>query len=278
MTARWLLLITLWLASRGWSAPLDTTEIVDLFSQGKDFFRQANELAASDPKQSRELYQKAALRFEHIAREGGIHNGKLYYNIGNAYLRMQDIGRAILNYRRAELFIPNDANLCQNLEYARSRRCDRIEEKERTRVLKTLFFWHYDFAPKTRLLLLIIFSSAFWLLAMTRLLWPQPVLTWALVLVALVALMFLGSLVADMIADAYDNPGVIIDPEVIARKGDSKAYQPSFQEPLHAGTEFNLRERRRDWWHVELADGRRCWLPAASAKLVKRLAGTNDQQ
>ena len=274
MIARWMLLIMVWLglANLCPAAPIDQTEILDLFSRGKEFFRQANELEAGDSGRARELYHKAALRFERIAREGGIHNGRLYYNIGNAYFRMQNTGQAILNYRRAELFIPDDANLRQNLEYARSRRIDRVEEKERTKILKTLFFWHYDFAPKTRLLLLVVFSAAFWLVALGKLFWRRAALNWAMVVFGLIALMSVGSLATDMVADTYDKPGVILAPEVVARKGDSTTYQPSFQDPLHAGTEFYLREPRRDWWHIELADGRRCWIPATSAKLVKHLA------
>jgi hypothetical protein len=62
---------------------------------------------------------------------------------------------------------------------------------------------------------------------------------------------------------------VVVQGEVVARKGDSDAYEPSFREPLHAGTEFALLERRQDWHHVQLADGRRCWIPSASAELVR---------
>jgi len=46
-------------------------------------------------------------------------------------------------------------------------------------------------------------------------------------------------------------------------------YEASFKDPLHAGTEFVLVEQRNDWLHVELPDGRRCWLPAQAAGLVR---------
>ena len=55
---------------------------------------------------------------------------------------------------------------------------------------------------------------------------------------------------------------------VVARKGDGEGYQPSFTGPLHAGTEFALIEERGEWRHVELHDGRRCWLPEKSSELV----------
>ena len=62
--------------------------------------------------------------------------------------------------------------------------------------------------------------------------------------------------------------GVILADEVIARKGNSETYQPSFEAPLHTGTEFEMIEKREDWFHVSLSDGRKCWLPQHSVGLI----------
>jgi len=93
---------------------LDKTQIVELFSKAKSFFWQAQEVSASDPESAKKLYESSILRFERIVRDGGIHNGKLYYNIGNAYFRAGNLGRAILNYKKAQTYIPNDQNLLHN--------------------------------------------------------------------------------------------------------------------------------------------------------------------
>ena len=69
------------------SANLDPAEVADLFSQAKLFFRQANEVVEKNPLRAADLYGKSALRYERIIREGGIRNGKLYYNLGNVYFR-----------------------------------------------------------------------------------------------------------------------------------------------------------------------------------------------
>jgi len=114
------------------SAALSKTEVVDLFGQSKDLFRQANDVIAEDPGAAKELYRKSVMRLERIVSEGDIHNGKLFYNIGNTYFRMEDIGRAILNYRRAQTFIPHDESLQRNLGTARMKCLDRIETKQET--------------------------------------------------------------------------------------------------------------------------------------------------
>jgi hypothetical protein len=250
-------------------AALSRAEIDELFSQGEQSFRQANEASASDAAAARELYQRAALRWERIAREGDVHNGRLYYNIGNAYFRLNDLGRAILNYRRAGQFIANDANLQQNLQYARERRQDKFEEPQQKRVLRTLFFWHYDISTQSRARLFAVLFCVVWLSAAVRLFFARRSIHWIIGISGTGAALLLGSLLIESAKRAGNQPGVVIEAEVVARKGDSETYEPSFTEPLHAGTEFVLREQRGDWMQVELPDARSCWLPTKSSELVR---------
>ena len=60
--------------------------------------------------------------------DSGIANGKLYYNLGNAYLKNNDLGHALLWYERALILMPNDPDLRFNYEYARSLTRDAQEE------------------------------------------------------------------------------------------------------------------------------------------------------
>ena len=48
----------------------------------------------------------------------GFCNGAVYYNLGNAYFRAGNFGRAILNYRKAKLYRPRDPLLEANLQQA----------------------------------------------------------------------------------------------------------------------------------------------------------------
>ena len=63
---------------------------------------------------------------------------------------------------------------------------------------------------------------------------------------------------------------MILAEQVVGRKGDGDTYEPSFKEPLHAGTEFAVVENRGEWYQVELADGQRCWIPATAAGLISK--------
>ena len=62
--------------------------------------------------------------------------------------------------------------------------------------------------------------------------------------------------------------GVVIAESVVARQGDGDNYPKSFNEPLHAGTEFDVIEQRPDWLYIELQNGQNTWIPTQSAELI----------
>lgn len=234
----------------------------ELFREASAFFQEGNQAAAQDASKAQALYRKALLRYEQIVNEG-VHSGKLYYNIGNTYFLLGDLGRAILNYRRASALTPRDPNLAQSLAFAQSRTEDRIEPAEESKVLRLLLFWHYDFSAAGKAKAGIVLVSIFWLLLglrhSRRLTLPRIVLGVALVLGA--------ALLTSSMLDAQVQPGVITAQEATARKGDGLSYEPSFERPLHSGTEFVLKEQRGEWVLVELPNGSRCWLPRESVEL-----------
>jgi tetratricopeptide (TPR) repeat protein len=263
-----LLLASFLLSAAPVCAKLNTQETSSNLSQGEQAFRKAMELDRSDPEAARGFYQDAILNFERIVKEGGIRNGSLYYNIGNAYFRLGDIGRAILNYKRASLYMANDPNLKQNLDYARNRRADRIERKEQEKVYRTLFFLHYDIPSRVKLIIFAACFAAVWVSAGIRLFVKVGGLKVVLVVAAVASAVFLASLVVDAVSFTNRPAGVITADEMTGRMGDAETYQPSFKEPLHSGTEFNLLEKRTGWWRIELENGDETWIPAGAAEIV----------
>ena len=268
MTLLALLFAAAVLVSTDAGARLNDAELRDHLERAEQAFRRGMELDASNPDSARAFYTEAILHFERIAKDGGARNGPLFYNTGNAYFRTGDIGRAILNYKRAGLYMANDQNLRQNLEYARNRRADRIEVKQREQVYRTLFFLHYDIPSRARLLVFAASFAALWIAAALRLFLRSGALKVVIAVAAVLSCVFLASLVVDAMNLARAPEGVITAAEVAGRMGDADTYQPSFREPLHAGTEFRLVERRAGWWRIELENGDRTWIPDRSAELV----------
>ncbi len=241
-------------------AALTQSETESLFVLANEAFTLAN--AEKDASEARAQFDQSILLFERLIEEGDIHNAKLYYNLANAYLHSQNIGKAIVNYRRAEALDQNNADIQKNLAFARSRRIDQVDLETQTRILHTLFFWHYDFSLQTRFALACLFFGLT-CTGLTLLLWRTRKHVYLVqALISLGLCLGLGiSIAVTQIQNQTTHHGVITAPQVTARQGDSESFPPSFKDPLHAGTEFLLLEVRPHWLHVQLDNGSKAWIP-----------------
>jgi len=248
-------------------ADLTTEQKKELFTQANDYFQQAN--SADDQEKASQLYEKAILSFNKIIDEGKVKNARLYYNLANAYFLNGNIGKAVLNYRRAEKLDSSDENIKKNLEFARSRRIDKVTVNTEKKVLQTLFFWHYDFSIKTKFILTCVFFGALCLCgAITLKKGYIGPLTVTMVITGLLTILFFVSVFIGYRTQSKVNYGVITASEVIARQGDGQNYPQSFKDPLHEGTEFQLLESRLRWYHIKLTDDSTAWIPSDSAELI----------
>ena len=71
-------------------------------------------------------YVGAAAFYEAIVDKGYI-SGRLFYNLGNAYFKAGELGRAVLNYNRAQKLMPYDKDVTYNLAVANGYVKDKID-------------------------------------------------------------------------------------------------------------------------------------------------------
>jgi uncharacterized protein HemY len=67
--------------------------------------------------------------YESILKEGST-SYKLHYNLGNAYYKNNELGKAIYNYELANKLQPNNNDVKMNLKIANEKTIDKIESKE----------------------------------------------------------------------------------------------------------------------------------------------------
>jgi hypothetical protein len=262
-----LLVIMLATYSCAWGAELSHAQLKDLFQQANEAFRQGN--VESDPTQQTKHYQKAILTFEKIIDQGQIKNPKLYYNLGNACLLNDQLGKAILNYCRAERLAKFNSDIHKNLAFARSRRLDQVSIETEKKVLQTLFFWHYDIPLAIRFTLGCIGVGITCITGVLIVLRDRQSIRFISAgLFLVVSLALFASVVWELKTLAQSAPGVITADSVMARQGDGPNYPPSFKDPLHSGTEFELLEKRSAWLHIQLSDGSSGWIPDEAGDMI----------
>src|SRR5687767_6813193 len=74
-------------------------------------------------------YKEAIESYEALLAEG-LKSWQVYYNLGNAYYRDKQLGRAIYNYELARKLNPNDEDVRINLGIASAKTVDKIDSKE----------------------------------------------------------------------------------------------------------------------------------------------------
>ena len=205
---------------------------------------------------------------EELIGEGGVRNGYLYYNLGNAYQELGEVGRAILNYRRAERLVPGYENLQENLETAIRQRIDEDRQGQFTSIVRTLTLRSYWLDARTTQRVFGISFVAFWGLLGVAL-FRRPPLFRTLASILLVVSMLSGAAAGKYAFDERnDRAGVIVAEEADARRGAGRSYAAQYTLPLHEGTEFVRLGEQDGWLHIRLENDDDCWIRSADAEMV----------
>ena len=234
--------------------------VATLFSNNKKIEEEADSAVLfmeANKYHKEEKYEKADMLYENLIRSG-MTNGEIYYNLGNSYFKMGMLGKAILNYRLAELYLPRDEDIKANIGYARQLTKDRIEEKQFLPFLKEFCFWYSKLNIKELLIVFLLFNGLFWALATIRIFWKREYQN-LILLINLALVLVLGcSLALKLYNCTHKTGGVVLAKEITVRAGNGINNTALFQ--LHDGAEFKIIEQDGDWFKVELGDSKRGWV------------------
>lgn len=201
-------------------------------------------------------FSEAVEAFLPIA-ESGVENGHLFYNLGNAYLKTEDLGHAIYWYERAKSCIPRNADLRFNLDYARSLQVDDQPEKDSI-LTRVLFFWKDILSART-IQYLALGSNVFIWLGL-GLLWFRPsssiksLAAGALILFLLITPTAMFQLYSSIFAPQ----GIILPSKASVRSGRSQDATELFL--LHAGTRVDVLEQTNGYAKITFGKNMFGWI------------------
>lgn len=213
-------------------------------------------------------YQQAAEIFNQILADG-YSSWELYYNLGNTYYRLDEIGQSILNYRRALRLAPNNKLIKDNLSLARSKCSDNIEQlpqpllKQWTRAVVSIM------TPKgwrvAVLIIVFLLSGAlsFFFIAHNY----QLRKTMFIVSTLLIILTFFSAVNAAISLKNVTNrsEAVITAPMTVVKSSpDAKSVDKFI---LHEGTEITIDDTQDEWWQITIADGKTGWIAGGAERI-----------
>ncbi len=197
-----------------------------------------------DAAKSPDEFRESAKILEALVEEG-VHNGAIFYNLGNAYYRAGDFGKAILNYRKAKPFRPRDTLLEANLRQALLVAPGKLPEAAQP-WWSLMLFWTEIIAYPTRVLIALGLLSLSPMLGLLAVLCRHRGLGVLAGSIAIAGLLF----TTDAALNSPDSTRVrraVITGETTARKGIGKDYEAAFDSPLKDGAEFEVIQETSGW-------------------------------
>ncbi|MBD1260215.1 SH3 domain-containing protein [Maribacter polysiphoniae] len=215
-------------------------------------------------------YQKAIDYYNSIL-DNGQHSAELYFNLGNAYYKLNQIAPSIYNYEKALLLSPNDREIKNNLGYAQNMTLDAIEVMPETglaRIYKTLTgflsFDQWSYVAVIFMILFVLLYLAFYYFKYAMHKRIAFILSIVCLLISVMTVVFAFIQYNDFMAD---QPAIVFTSEVRIKSEPNKGSQPIFV--LHEGTKVNVLDGLNEWKKIRIADGKTGWIPSESIKLLK---------
>lgn len=237
-------------------------------------FDAATALKATKPDEARAMYRDALAGFEALIANG-VNNGRLYFDIANTHMALDQLGPAIANYRKAQRLLPADSAIQHNLDTARKLVQVSFKRPTANAIVETLFFWHYSTSAASRLRIAMIAYAVFWILmlAMVKPSRRSTGFVWTSIVSAVIAIAAGSSVAYQHLTERNSPEGVVNVAEAVLRKGNGDYYDPSLVKPLPEGVELHVHGQRNDvqgalWYQVELPDGRDGWLRADQVQML----------
>jgi tetratricopeptide (TPR) repeat protein len=230
--------------------------ISSAFAQSDAEFVKANQDYAQNN------FKEAIAGYETLVRSGQW-SANVFYNLGNAYFRAGDFGRAILNYERALALERHHPEATANLQIAR----------DEARALEMQLSWperYLKFASINQYT--ITTAVAFWagLFCVVGLIFARRRSAAMIALLMFSFLVFVMAILAIYQLD-HGSKGrslaIVTGKDVQARLATADTANSVLALP--PGSEVKILSTRGDWAYAALPNNLRGWIPAQSAEQVR---------
>jgi tetratricopeptide (TPR) repeat protein len=229
----------------------------------EDVFNRGNELYRAGK------YREAVKEYEGIIKQGYI-SAELFFNLGNAYYRNEQLGRAVLSYERAAILSPNEPDIEHNLKLVYIKTIDRIEPVPDLFLIQWMHAVGSLIAPETVRIIFILSWVLFFgsLAAMYLILSPELLRIVRISFYASFVLVILFAMVLGIqsFQENAQNKAIITAQSVTAKSSPDAKSVDAFV--IHEGVKVKLSDAVGDWLKITLADGKVGWIPADQCERI----------
>lgn len=214
-------------------------------------------------------YLQAVQAYEKILAAGRA-NWQVYYNLGNAYYKQKNIGKAILNYERARRLNRDNEDIDFNIDLANLSVADRIPAMPQALVLIWLDRAIHAISLEAAATLMLIFWVLLFTCAIVWMLARREVFqSWGrrgVWVTGVLWLVFLSIFGIRAYEQATIQEGIVLSSRVVVRSSPAEDATEMFI--LHEGVKVRLQESSGEWQRIKLADGKVGWLETKTVEKI----------
>lgn len=220
----------------------------ELMNQGNKFYQDGN-------------YELAVESYHKILSQG-FESPALYYNLGNAYFKLDKPGYSILNYERGLKLSPGDEDLSYNLKITYARTADKITELPKLFIVQWWDLLVTTFSVTGWSVIAIIVyclflaSIGFYLLSRNFNLQRISFMTGSVSLAVMIITFVI--MIARYEHQASADYGVLLAPIYSVKVSPDEKSSDTFV--IHEGIKFTIEDHVNGWAKIRLVDGKVGWV------------------
>ena len=213
-------------------------------------------------------YQMAIDGYKDILNSG-FESAELYYNLGNAYYKLNNIPESNFFYEKARSISPADEDILINLSYAQNLRIDKIEKLPITQTQNFKINILNLLSEKGWSVLLIILA---WIACVSFVLYlsvnnsGNKRIFFTQFIILMIGLIVVSTINYEKKNLNNEKFAIIYDKEIEVWSEPNKISELKFI--LHEGTKVKQVDTIQDWVNIQLENGTLGWIQSSSIKTL----------
>ena len=213
-------------------------------------------------------YQMAIDGYKDILNSG-FESAELYYNLGNAFYKLNNIPESNFFYEKARSISPTDEDILINLSYAQNLRIDKIEKLPITQTQNFKINILNLLSEKGWSVLLIILA---WIACVSFVLYlsvnnsGNKRIFFTQFIIMMIGLIVVFTINYEKKKFNNEKFAIIYDKEIEVWSEPNKISELKFL--LHEGTKVKQVDTIQDWVNIQLENGTLGWIQSSSIKIL----------
>ncbi len=227
------------------------------FEKGNDLYRKSQ-------------FQEAVQAYESVLKTNK-QSAELYFNLGNAYYKLNKVAPAIYNFEKALLLKPNDKDILNNLAFAQKLQIDEVKEvpevgfgKALSNLTSARTYNSWAWVAVFGSFFILLFFALYYFSHKTFL---KRLFFGGIFVSGLVLVLAIFAAVSEKNNDVLFRPAIVFDDQVEVKSEPNPDASNAFI--LHEGTKVEVKEELDNWRKIALPDGTNGWIRKNSIKELK---------